>query len=93
MANLLLLDAEDKLQSDQDGIYKNQLMELLNKCRDHFAIARQGFLPPEEYNMAASMEAALDAALAIIRDYQLTKTDESLDHKTAEQNFSAMINV
>jgi hypothetical protein len=70
MPNSLLLEAEAKLKADQDGSYRTQLMEFLNERREQFATARQGFLPPEEYDVAESMETALAAALAIIRDHQ-----------------------
>ena len=73
MSAPLLLDAEAKLAADQDGSYRARLLARLEQYRDDFALARQGLLPPEEYQAAEEMEAALSAALAIVRVYQPAK--------------------
>jgi hypothetical protein len=70
MSTSLLLDAEAKLAADQDGSYRARLVARLEKYRDDFALARQGLLPPEEYQVAEEMEAAVAAALAIVRAYE-----------------------
>jgi hypothetical protein len=66
----LLLDAEKKLAADPDGAYRAQLIGLLEKFRDEFALAKQGLLPPDEYQVADNMEAAVTAALAVVRFYE-----------------------
>lgn len=76
MSTSLLLEAEAKLTTDSDGSYKAQLIALVEKHRDEFAFARQGFLPPDEYEVAVQMESAVEAALAIIRDYEPPLKDD-----------------
>jgi hypothetical protein len=72
MSTSLLLEAKTKLEADPEGAYKTQLIALVEKYRDEFALVRQGFLPPDEYDVAVHMESAVETALAIIRDYEPT---------------------
>jgi hypothetical protein len=74
MSASLLLDAEAKLAADQDGTYRARLVAQLEEYRDNFSLARQGLLPPEEYQVAEEMEAALSAALTIVRAYEPVKS-------------------
>ena len=89
MSTSLLLDAEAKLAADQDGSYRARLLARLEKYRDDFALARQGLLPPEEYQAAEEMEAALSAALAIVRAYEPVKSATASGPST----FDPMMNV
>ena len=93
MPNSLLLEAEAQLKADHDGSYRTQLIEFLNERREQFATARQGFLPPEEYDVAESMETALAAALAIIRDHQPADALGMQDEGPATAGTGPMINV
>ena len=70
MSASILLEAEAQLSSDQDGSYKGQLIPLLEKYRDEFVFARQGFLPPEEYEVTVHMEGAVEAAMAVVKVYE-----------------------
>lgn len=79
MSLSLLLNPEDKLIADEDGSYKAQLIQLLENYRDDFAFARQGFLPPEEYEVAEQMELAINVALEIIKRY---KKDDDITYQT-----------
>lgn len=79
MSTSLLLDAKDKLEADREGTYKAQLTALVEKYHGEFAFAKQGFLPPDEYEVAVHMESAVEAALSIIRDYEPPlKEDDTL---------------
>jgi hypothetical protein len=86
-----MLDAETKLAADQDGSYRARLIDRLEAYRDEFALARQGLLPPDEYQIAEEMEAAITAALEIINAYQPAK---NVPGPTVDGNvFSPRINI
>ena len=78
------LDAEARLSADQDGTYKAQLLETLEKHRDDIAFQQQGFLPPDEYEVVEYMAKAVDAALAVIGAYEVpTDGNNSTDIASA----------
>lgn len=93
MSTSLLLEAENKLAADHDGSYKAQLITELEKYRDEFALARQGFLPPDEHKVAEEMEAAVTAALTIINVYEPAKSDSAPDLAPTSSAFSPMTNI
>jgi hypothetical protein len=84
MSTSVLLEAEAKLANDSDGSYKARLIDLVGKYHDEFALARQGFLTPGEYEVVVHMESAVEAALAIIRDYEPSAKDDVApnDHRS-----------
>jgi hypothetical protein len=93
MSTSLLLDAEVKLSTDQDGSYRSQLMARLERYRDEFALARQGLLPPEEYQVAEEMEAAVAAALDIVSTYEPVTSAPASGPGPVEGAFDPMMNV
>ena len=62
----VLKSVESKLSSDYDGSYKSELIQMLENHRDEFATAKQGLLPPEEYDLLEKMEGAVSAAITVI---------------------------
>ena len=75
MTALLMKDIENQLSADIDGSYKERLLALLKEQRDAFSSKKQGFLPPEEYQLAEDMERAANAAISVIQGYTPVKSD------------------
>jgi hypothetical protein len=69
MLSTSMLDVENKLAADQNGAYRMQLILSLEVRRDDFSRAKQGFLPPDEHQIAEAMEATITAALDFINNY------------------------
>lgn len=67
MAETAVESIESKLSSDYDGSYKSELIQNLENHRDKFATAKQGLLPPEEYDILEKMEGAVSAAITVIK--------------------------
>lgn len=89
-----LLDVETKLSSDHDGSYRELLIQELESYRDEFAFAKQGLLPPDEYEVAEAMADALEAAITIVKALNLLKTDTVPDEgKQDEAVAGTMLNV
>jgi hypothetical protein len=78
MSTSLLLNIEDKLIADEDGAYRAELIQLLEKYRDDFAFAKQGFLPQDEYELADQMELAINIAVETIKRY---KKEDDITHQ------------
>ncbi|MEJ2643246.1 MAG: hypothetical protein P8010_27215 [Desulfosarcinaceae bacterium] len=70
-----------------------RLVARLEKYRDEFALARQGLLPPEEYQVAEEMEAAVAAAVAIVRAYEPAGSPQPSGPRTTGDAFDPMMNV
>jgi len=69
MSEESLLDVEKKLKNDADGTYRQSLIAQLEKHRDEFESSRKGLLSPEEYDIAESMQKAVEAAIDFIQTY------------------------
>jgi hypothetical protein len=90
------LDAEARMAADYDGTYKTELIETLEKHRDAIAFQRQGFLPPDEYQVVEHMAQAVDAALNFIGTYKPGKGGENEmveDNGAPDKAFAPMINI
>ena len=77
MTDSLMKDAEARLASDADGSYKSRLIELLENYENEFAQSKQGFLPPDEYEVAEHLEVAVKAAISIVKTYEPDQSDSS----------------
>ena len=87
------LDAETMLAADHDGSYRAHLMEALEKHRDAIAFQRQGFLPPDEYQVVEHIFRAVDAALVVVGAYQPERDVGLPDDSPMDEPFTPMINI
>jgi hypothetical protein len=72
MTDATMLESMDKLDSDHDGSYRTQIISQLEKYRDEFAVAKQGLLPPDDFEVVDHLEKAIRSAISIVKDYQTT---------------------
>lgn len=95
MAISLLTEAEAEPANDPDGSCKAQLVALVEKYRDEFAFARQGFLPSDAYVVAEHRRSAVQAALTVIRDYEASAKggDGALPDSPSGGGSNTMINI
>jgi hypothetical protein len=77
MTDSLMKNAEARLGSDDDGSYKARLIELLEKHENEFVQSKQGFLPPDEYEIVEHLEVAVKAAISIVKAYEPDQSDSS----------------
>jgi hypothetical protein len=89
MSESILLNVESKLASDHDGSYKARLIKKLEVYRDGFATAKQGLLPPDDYDVVYQMEAAVSAAIAVVEAIKPADTDNVPDEASPEVIFGA----
>jgi hypothetical protein len=78
MTDSLMKDAEARLASDADGSYKAQLIELMEKYENEFAQSKQGFLPPDEYEVVEHLEVAVKAAISIVKAFDPDQSDSTV---------------
>jgi ferritin-like protein len=83
MTDSLMKNAETRLASDADGSYKARLIELLEDYENEFAQSKQGFLPPDAYDVVEHLEVAVKAAISIVKAYEPDEGDSS-DSSEAE---------
>ena len=75
MSDSTMLESMDRLNSDHDGSYRAQIISKLEKYRDKFALAKQGLLPPDDFEVVDHLENALNSAITVVKGYQATNSN------------------
>lgn len=88
MSESFYTEIESKIASDHDGSYKAQLIQKLEEHRDEFAYAKQGMLPPDEYDVMEKMERAVSAAITFIESIE-PGTNPTATTETDQESFTS----
>jgi hypothetical protein len=65
-ATVAMLEIEEKLARDADGVFRNEIVNILTECASVLKSALEGGLPSDEYGQLKKLTDAIQAASATV---------------------------